>query len=59
MQLILDRIDLKEEHKHVPCSKTKAEHFKEDIQVAIALIGWAVFYEHDRSNYNRIYHNPI
>ena len=55
MKLIIDREDLKPEHKNTNCSRTRFEHFKAEVQSAIIEVGKALFLEYDQSNYNAIY----
>ena len=55
MKLTLDREDLRPEHQNVNCSQTRFEHFKPEVQTAIATVGRAQFREYDGSNYNAIY----
>ncbi len=55
MKLIVDRQDLKPEHENINCSQTKFEHFKEEVQNAIVVVGYAQFREYDGSNYNAVY----
>jgi hypothetical protein len=55
MHLTVDRLDLKPEHKDIPCSRTKYEHFRPEVQEAIKTVGKATFKEFDGSNYNAIY----
>lgn len=52
MKLILYRDDLLPEHKDVPCSETRLEHFKWQGRLAIMAIGSGRFEEYDGSNYN-------
>lgn len=54
MKLILDREDLRPEHKNISCSKTKWEHFDAYTQEAILTVDKATFQEYDQSNYNVI-----
>ena len=54
MKLTVDRLDLKPEFKDTNCSLTKFEHFLPDVQNAIKTVGHAVFWEYDKSSYNRI-----
>jgi len=58
MRLELDRGDLKKEHAKIACSKTKFEHFKEDVQVAVKAVGKAMFYEFKGDKSKEI-HNAI
>lgn len=55
MKLLIDREDLKPEHKDINCSQTRFQHFKENVQAAIIAVGKAQFREYDGSNYNAIY----
>ena len=55
MKLTLDREDLKPEHQNINCSQTRFEHFREEVQSAIVVVGKAQFREYDGSNYNAIY----
>ena len=55
MKLIIDRDDLKPEHKNINCSQTRFEHFTIQAQQAIREAGKAQFREYDGSNYNAIY----
>ena len=55
MKLTLDREDLKPEYQNINCSQTRFQHFKEEVQKAIIVVGKAQFREYDGSNYNAIY----
>jgi hypothetical protein len=55
MKLIIDREDLKTEHRDINCSQTKFHHFTLQVQQAIREVGRATFREYDGSNYNAIY----
>lgn len=55
MKLLLDDMDLKEEHRMVNCSLTRFEHFTEEAQEAIRVVGKATYETWERDNYNAIY----
>lgn len=55
MKLTLDREDLRREHDGVNTSQTKFEHFNDEAQAALRVIGRGTLYEYDRSSYNAIY----
>ena len=59
MPLFLERSDLREEHKDIPCSATSFEHFKPEVREAICAmkgIGAEVrFLDRGGENYNAIY----
>lgn len=53
MELILDRFDLKEEHRGLAPSQTKYSHFTAHVQIAIGAVGSGL-YKADK-NHNAIY----
>ena len=55
MVLELSYADLKSERKNCNPSQTKFEKFTDQVQQAIRVVGEAMFYNGDRSNYNKIY----
>ncbi len=55
MRLELGYEDLKPEHAGCNPSQTRFNKFTEKVQQAIQIAGEAVFYNGDRSNYNKIY----
>jgi len=54
MKLILYREDLREEERNRNCSLTRFEHFTDEAQNAIRVVGSATFREHDHSSHNVI-----
>lgn len=44
MRLELDRTDLKEDYVDVHCTETVIDHFKEEVQNAVHVVGEATFY---------------
>lgn len=54
MKLTLDRDDLKDEYKDIPCRNTDFIHFKSDVQRVISIVGRATFREWSGDNYNAI-----
>lgn len=60
MKLTIDREDLRPEWQNINCSQTEFEHFNDETQRAIKVVGRATFFEYDRRNYNVIrYHKPL
>ena len=62
MRIEVSRLDLQEEFSDLPTSQIETKHFKPEVQSVIqsALLvagGSAVFYEVDRSSYNRLLFN--
>ena len=55
MKLTLDRLDLKSQHVNTNCSLTRYEHFTDEAQAAIRVVGRAIFAEFDGRNYNVIH----
>lgn len=59
MELKLDRFDLKRELQHKNISQVAYEDFKEEVQQVIREAGFAVIYDWDGKNYNRIYPSQV
>lgn len=55
MKLELGYEDLKPEHKECNPSQTRFDKFTDKVQQAIRAVGEAMFYNGDKSNYNKIY----
>jgi hypothetical protein len=55
MQLILDPLDLKSEKHCISMQDVTFNDLKEDVQLAIEIVGVAVIYNWDKSSYNRIH----
>jgi len=52
MKLIIDREDLKQQHKNIAAAEVTFHHLKQEVQTVVRIVGMAMF-EDDQDHYRQ------